>query len=153
MKLNWNLFCVFYLSNSFAPDGIWLIPFLGIISETVVSLIYFQCVISVSLKSFIIKINNHGPTKVKHDKRGQLNPNISPLNMNVTTQNNVSKQHCDSSPETGKDTNNARDQPATSLPFLSTQWSDTALQEMIALQTKQAELTAMIAEQQRRQFY
>ena len=61
---NWNLFCVFHLSNSLAPDWIWLIPFLGIISETVVSSVYFQCVISVSFKSFTIKINNHGPNFV-----------------------------------------------------------------------------------------
>ena len=87
-------------------------------------------------------------TEIKHDKSGQLNPDIPPFTMDVTPQHNVSEEHCLSNPGAGADNNNAGDQSATTSPFVNTHQSDTTLQEIIKLQTKQAELTAIIAEQQ-----
>ena len=90
-------------------------------------------------------------TEVKHDKKDQLNPVIPPFVMNVTPQNDVSVEHCDSKSGTCANTNNVVDQPAATLPLIGSHLGDTALQEMIKLQSKQTELSSMIAEQHRGQ--
>ena len=88
-------------------------------------------------------------TEVKHDKKDQLNPVIPPFVMNVTPQNDVGVEHCDSKSGTCTNTNDVVDQPAATLPLIGSHHGDTALQEMIKLQSKQTELSSMIAEQQR----
>ena len=90
-------------------------------------------------------------TEVKHEKRVQLNPAIPPFTINVTPQQDVSMEHCDAKSRTCTGTDYVVNQSTTTLPLTSSLSNDIALQEMIKLQAKQTELSAMIAEQQQRQ--
>ncbi len=90
-------------------------------------------------------------TSVKQGQKSQLNPDTPPLNLDVIPSSNASVKHPDCNSETCPATDNQAKQSESTLPSTSMHLSDATLQEMIRLQTKQTELSAMIAEQQRMQ--
>ncbi len=90
-------------------------------------------------------------TGVKQGQKSQLNPDTPPFNLDVIPSSNASVKHQDCNSETCPATNNQEKQSESTLPSTSMHLSDATLQEMIRLQTKQTELSAMIAEQQRMQ--